>query len=275
VIDTDSLSGQSPAAPQPGGELAPVRPDAPVVRRSRIPERDFRVANQPAFVLHSYPYKETSLIVDVFSRDHGRVALVAKGAKRPHSKLRGVLQTFQPLSLGWSGKSEVRTLTSAEWLGGLLPLEKAALLCGFYLNELLIKFVARDDPHRALFDHYVEALNRLAHEETAAIVLRRFELALLKETGFAGDIGIDAESRQAVLPKAVYVVDPERGPRPARAADTSPKVSGKTLLDMQRGDYSDAVTQTQSKFLMRFLLAHHLGGVPLNTRQILLDLMQL
>lgn len=275
MIDTDSLSGQSPATPQAGGELAPARPDAPAVRRSRSPEREFRVANQPAFVLHSYPYKETSLIVDVFSRDHGRVALVAKGAKRPHSKLRGVLQTFQPLSLGWSGKSEVRTLTSAEWLGGLLPLEKAALLCGFYLNELLVKFVARDDPHRALFDHYVEALNRLAHDETAAIVLRRFELALLKETGFAGDIGIDAESRQAVMPEDVYVVDPERGPRPARAADTSPKVSGKTLLDMQRGDYSDAATQTQSKFLMRFLLAHHLGGVPLNTRQILLDLMQL
>ena len=275
MIDTDSLSGQPPATPQSGGELTPARPDAPAVRRNRSPERDFRVANQPAFVLHSYPYKETSLIVDVFSRDHGRVALVAKGAKRPHSKLRGVLQTFQPLSLGWSGKSEVRTLTSAEWLGGLLPLEKAALLCGFYLNELLIKFVARDDPHRALFDHYVEALNRLAHEETAAIVLRRFELALLKETGFAGDIGIDAESRQPVMPEASYVVDPERGPRPAKAADTSPRVSGKTLLDMQRGDYSDAATQTQSKFLMRFLLAHHLGGVPLNTRQILLDLMQL
>ncbi|SMP69630.1 DNA repair protein RecO [Noviherbaspirillum suwonense] len=274
-METDSLSGQPPATPPPGGELAPARADAPAARRPRPPEKDFRVANQPAFVLHSYPYKETSLIVDVFSRDHGRIALVAKGAKRPHSKLRGVLQTFQPLSLGWSGKSEVRTLTSAEWLGGLLPLEKAALLCGFYLNELLIKFVARDDPHRALFDHYVEALNRLAHEETAAIVLRRFELALLKETGFAGDIGIDAQNRAPVQPENWYVVDPERGARPARTADTSPKVSGKTLLDMQRGDYTDAATQTQSKFLMRYLLAHHLGGVPLNTRQILLDLMQL
>jgi DNA repair protein RecO (recombination protein O) len=274
-MDTDSLSGQSPDAPQPGSEPAPARPDAQPVRRNRSPEKDSRIANQPAFVLHSYPYKETSLIVDVFSRDHGRVALVAKGAKRPHSKLRGVLQTFQPLSLGWSGKSEVRTLTSAEWLGGLLPLEKSALLCGFYLNELLVKFVARDDPHRPLFDHYVEALNRLAHEETAAIVLRRFELALLKETGFAGNIGIDAESREPVTADAWYVVDPERGPRPARPADTSPRVSGKTLLDMQRGDYTDTATQTQSKFLMRFLLAHHLGGVPLNTRQILLDLMQL
>jgi DNA repair protein RecO (recombination protein O) len=274
-MDTDSLSGHSSDAPQPGSELAPARPDAPPVRRSRSHEKDTRIANQPAFVLHSYPYKETSLIVDVFSRDYGRVALVAKGAKRPHSKLRGVLQTFQPLSLGWSGKSEVRTLTSAEWLGGLLPLEKSALLCGFYLNELLVKFVARDDPHRPLFDHYVEALNRLAHEETAAIVLRRFELALLKETGFAGNIGLDAENREPVTADAWYVVDPERGPRPARPADTSPRVSGKTLLDMQRGDYTDAATQTQSKFLMRFLLAHHLGGVPLNTRQILLDLMQL
>lgn len=275
MIDTDNRSGQSPDAPLPASELALARPEAPVVRRSRSPEKDVRVVNQPSFVLHSYPYKETSLIVDVFSRDHGRVALVAKGAKRPHSKLRGVLQTFQPLALGWSGKSEVRNLTSAEWLGGLLPLEKAALLCGFYLNELLVKFVARDDPHPVLFNHYVEALNRLAHEETAAIVLRRFELALLKETGFAGDVGMDTESREPVAPDAVYVVDPERGARPARVADTSPRVSGKTLLDMQRGDYSDAATQTQSKFLMRFLLAHHLGGVPLNTRQILLDLMQL
>ena len=83
---------------------------------------EYRIAEQPAFVLHSYPYRETSLIIDVLSRDHGRLALVAKGAKRPHSALRGVLQTFQPLALSWSGKSEVRTLTGAEWVGGMLPL---------------------------------------------------------------------------------------------------------------------------------------------------------
>ena len=92
--------------------------------RARPAEREHRVVNQPAFVLHSYPYKETSLIVEVFSRDFGRVPLIAKGAKRPHSQLRGVLQTFQPLQLGWTGKSEVRTLTTAEWIGGLLPLER-------------------------------------------------------------------------------------------------------------------------------------------------------
>ncbi len=233
------------------------------------------MTGQPAFVLHSYPYKETSLIVDVFSRDYGRIALIAKGAKRPHSKLRGVLQTFQPLSVGWSGKAEVRTLTQAEWIGGLLPLEKSALLCGFYLNELLVKLLARDDPHPALFDHYVATLNQLAHDEPAPIVLRKFERALLKETGVGGNFTICAATGQPVDEGKTYVVDPERGPRPAHPADMAPRVSGKTLLDMEREDYSDATTQTQSKFLMRFLLAHHLGGAPLNTRQILIDLMQL
>jgi DNA repair protein RecO (recombination protein O) len=244
-------------------------------RRSKTPENEYRVSAQPGFVLHSYPYKETSLIVDVFSRDYGRIALVAKGAKRPHSKLRGVLQTFQPLSVGWSGKSEVRTLTAAEWVGGLLPLEKAALLCGFYLNELLVKLLARDDPHAALFDHYIAALNQLAHDEPAPIVLRKFERALLKEIGVATDFTMCTSTAKAVDPEQSYVVDPEHGPRIARAADRWPCVSGKTLLDMERQDYADLATQTQSKMLMRFLLAHHLGGMQLNTRQILIDLMQL
>jgi DNA repair protein RecO (recombination protein O) len=253
----------------------PTAQQAQAGRTTRPAEKETRIAEQPAFVLHSYPYKETSLIVEMFTREFGRVPLMAKGAKRPHSKLRGVLQTFQPLSVGFSGKSEVRNLTSAEWLGGLLPLEKSALLCGFYLNELLVRLLARDDPHPALFDHYVAALNEFGHGEPPAIVLRRFELALLKETGVANNLSICAESREPVLPEGVYVVDPERGARPARQADTSPAVSGKTLLDMERGDYADTNTQMQSKFLMRFLLAHHLGGTQLNTRQILIDLMQL
>ena len=251
------------------------KPAAKSARRARAAEPDTRVVNQPGFVLHSYPYKETSLIVDVFTRDHGRVALVAKGAKRPHSKLRGVLQTFQPLNVSWSGKAEVRTLIDAEWIGGLLPLEKSALLCGFYLNELLVKMLARDDAHPALFDHYVATLNQLAHDEPPAIALRKFERALLKETGVIGDWRVCTATGEAVLPDRYYVVDPERGPRPARASDTAPQVLGKTLLDMGQEDYGDPLTQTQSKFLMRSLLAHHLHGAPLNTRQILIDLLQL
>ena len=248
---------------------------APSRRRLVRPNPGGRVSGQPAFVLHSYPYKETSLIVDMFTRDFGRVGLVAKGAKRPHSALRGVLQTFQPLQAAWSGKAELRTLIGAEWVGGMLPLEKTALLCGFYLNELLVKLVARDDPHPALFDHYVSTLNQLAHNEPAAIVLRKFERALLKETGVAADLTVCTSTRAPVEANAEYVVDPERGPRPARASDQAPSVCGKTLIDMEREDYLDPVTQLQSKQLMRFLLAHHLGGQPLNTRQILIDLLQL
>jgi DNA repair protein RecO (recombination protein O) len=266
------------SAPAAAAPVTPVAPASPP-KRPRAPSRErtfgTKVAGQPAFVLHSYPYKETSLIIDLFTRDFGRVALIAKGAKRPHSQLRGVLQTFQPLSSSWVGKSELRTLTDAEWVGGMLPLEKTALLCGFYLNELLVKLLARDDAHPALFDHYVATLNQLAHNEPAPIVLRKFERALLRETGVSADLSRCTATRAPVRSDVVYVVDPERGPRPERASDQSPRVAGKTLLDMEREDYQDAATQSQSKQLMRFLLAHHLGGAPLNTRQILIDLSQL
>lgn len=241
----------------------------------RAPLKDSRCLAQPGFVLHSYPYKETSLILDVFSRDYGRIALVAKGAKRPHSQLRNVLQSFQPLNLGWSGKSEIRTLISAEWVGGMLPLEKSGLLCGFYLNELLLKFLVRDAPHSALFRHYVSTLSQLAHNEPAQIVLRKFELLLLTESGLIGDLSICTSSKNRLLADLYYVLEPEKGARPARAEDKIPKVLGKTLLDMCNEDYSDPTTQLQSKMLMRFLLTYHLHGIPLNTRQILIDLQKL
>ncbi|GAC1407872.1 MAG: DNA repair protein RecO [Burkholderiaceae bacterium] len=262
-----------PASPESRVPVAkPIRRE---LRAAKSVIRDHRISGQPGFVLHSFPYKETSLIVDVFTRDHGRVALVAKGAKRPHSRLRGALQTFQPLSVGWSGKSEVRILTSAEWVGGMPPLEKAALLCGFYLNELLFKMLARDDPHPGLFDHYVATLNQLAHLEPAPIVLRKFERVLLQQTGVGGDLTHCASTGAMVEPGGTYVVEPERGVRAVVASDTTPRILGKTLLDMEHENYADAATQTQSKFLMRHLLAHHLGGTPLNTRQILIDLLQL
>jgi DNA repair protein RecO (recombination protein O) len=263
-------------APPPAPASAPAPAPAPArPERRRTPARDSRVLGQPGFVLHSYPYKETSLIVDMFTRDHGRIGVVAKGAKRPLSKLRGVLQTFQPLSISFSGKSELRTLIDADWVGGMLPVEKTALLCGFYLNELLVKLLARDDPHPKLFDHYVATLNELAHNEPVQIVLRKFERALLKETGVAADLTRDTGTRARVEPGELYVVDPERGARTARMGDTWPVVTGKTLIDMENEHYGDPQTQAQSKQLMRFLLAYHLGGAPLNTRQILIDLMQL
>ncbi|WP_061136282.1 DNA repair protein RecO [Caballeronia fortuita] len=242
----------------------------------RKPRSDFRVAEQPGFVLHSYPYRETSLIIDVLSRDHGRIALVAKGAKRPHSALRGVLQTFQPLGLSWTGKGEVRTLTTAEWVGGMLPLAGDALLCGFYVNELLVKFCAREDAHPALFNHYVLTLSRLAHDEPAAQVLRSFECVLLRETGYAMNL-LRTVARELVVADARYVFDPDRGVREASADLPAqwPVMSGQTLIDMERDDYTNPQTAAQSKTLMRFLLNHYLGGTPLATRQILIDLQKL
>ncbi|AJP58626.1 DNA repair protein RecO [Pandoraea vervacti] len=245
---------------------------------ARSAEREqSRVTEQPGFVLHSYPYRETSLIIDVLTRDHGRIALVAKGAKRPHSALRGVLQTFQPLSLAWLGKGELRTLTKAEWVGGLRPLEGDALLSGFYLNELLVKFCARDDPHDKLFQHYLTTLHHLAHGEPAGIILRAFERVLLRETGYAVAFDRCTQTRGKVTADRRYVFHPDWGVRPARGDEPTdwPVVIGQTLLDMEQDDYSRAQTVQQSKLLMRFLLNHHLGGVPLNTRQILLDLQKL
>src|SRR5678816_2785703 len=118
---------------------------------------------QAAFVLHTYPYRETSVIVETLTEEHGRVALVARGAKRPRSELRGVLQAFQPLTLSWAGTAELKTLVKAEWRGGFPLPGGAALLCGFYLNELLLKLLAREDPHPVLWNAYAETLLALTH----------------------------------------------------------------------------------------------------------------
>ncbi|WP_321962660.1 DNA repair protein RecO [Paraburkholderia sp. J7] len=261
------------AEPRPARKTT-ARSQLPRASRSTTP--DYRIAEQPAFVLHSYPYRETSLIIDVLSRDHGRVALVAKGAKRPHSALRGVLQTFQPLALSWTGKGEVRTLTGAEWVGGMLPLTGDALLCGFYVNELLVKFIAREDPHPELFRHYVVTLTRLAHDEPPVQVLRSFERVLLREAGYALALNRTV-NRKAVVAEGRYVFDPERGVREASDEWPAqwPLLSGQTLLDMEEDDYHRPQTVAQSKALMRFLLNTYLGGTPLATRQILIDLQNL
>ncbi|MDR0564817.1 MAG: DNA repair protein RecO, partial [Azoarcus sp.] len=142
-----------------------------------------RIAQQPARVLHTLPWRETSLIAEVFTRNHGRLALVAKGARRPMSEMRGVLMAFQPLLIGWSGAGEVKTLTHGEWRGAHPPLTGRALLCGYYLNELLLKLTAREDPHPALFDAFEATLAALRQEENLPPLLRRFELTLLRELG--------------------------------------------------------------------------------------------
>src|SRR6187200_2060423 len=138
--------------------------------------RPLRRDDQPAFVLHTYPYRETSVIVEALTAEFGRVAMVARGARRPRSELRGLLQAFQPLLLSWFGQVELKTLLKAEWRGGLPRLGGSALWCGFYLNELLLKLLAREDPHPRLFGAYRAALEGLAADAADhAGCLRRFE----------------------------------------------------------------------------------------------------
>lgn len=232
---------------------------------------------QPAFVLHSYPYRETSLVLEVFTRDFGRIALVARGARRPRSALRGVLLAFQPLLLNWGGKSELRTLHKAEWQGGLPQLKGTALLCGFYLNELMVKLLPREDPHERLYQIYCETLHALCNGCDHAVMLRRFEKQLLKELGYALTLDRDIASGEAVEAGRSYRYLIERGPvqDAAGGAENRLELSGQTLLDIARDDYSNPVTLQQSKALMRMLINHYLGNQTLNTRQLLKDLQQL
>ncbi len=236
-----------------------------------------RQEEQSAFVLHSYPYRETSLVLEVLSREHGRVALVARGARRPRSALRGLLMAFQPLSLSWFGKHELRTLHSAEWQGGQPQLRGTALLCGFYLNELLINLMARDDPHERLFDYYQMTLQRLAHEDNHAATLRCFEKHMLQELGYALLLEQEAGTGQPINPAMRYRYVVERGAMSEKVAAAQDEaqglpVLGKTLQDMAADDYSDALSAQQSKQLMRLLLNHHLAGKPLHTRELIKDL---
>jgi DNA repair protein RecO (recombination protein O) len=143
-----------------------------------------RASQQPAYVLHSLAYRETSLVVELWTRELGKISVLAKGARRPHSALRTVLLGFQPLLVSVSGRGDVKTLTAAEWVGGHLPPEGEALFSAYYLNELLMRGLLRDDPHPHLFDNYALALARLASAMPVAPTVRQFELALLAELGY-------------------------------------------------------------------------------------------
>lgn len=230
-----------------------------------------KVDNELAFILHAYPYRETSLIVEALSRERGRVSLVARGARRPLSSLKSRLLAFQPLLLSWFGKGGLRTLHAAEWRGGDLRLSGQALMCGFYLNELLLKLLSQDDPHETLFDRYVATLDALAAASDPEPILRRFEMDLLSELGYAQTLDRQADGVK-IDPAGRYGYQPGEGVV-ARASGGG--YGGKTLLDMASGDFSDPRTLAESKQLMRGLINHYLGDKPLMTRQLLVDLQSL
>ncbi|MCC7326333.1 MAG: DNA repair protein RecO [Burkholderiales bacterium] len=240
--------------------------------------------DEPAFVLHAYPYRETSLIVEAFTPGHGRVAMVARGARRPRSETRGLLQAFQPLTLSWAGAGELKTLRDAQWRGGLPLPGGSALLCGFYLNELLLKLLPREDPHPALFDDYATALAALAAQPAAVVqatVLRRFEVRLLAELGYALLLTHDADSGATIDPAAMYHYVFDRGPCRATGGEVRepaprvPLVRGATLLGLAAHTFPDADSAAEAKRLMREILDHHLEERHIFSRRIVRDLLAL
>ncbi|MEQ1662269.1 MAG: DNA repair protein RecO [Thiobacillus sp.] len=238
---------------------------------------DARINNEPGFILHTYPFKETSVVAEVFTRSHGRVALIARGARRPASALRGLMQPFTPLLLSWFGKADLKTLHAAEWQGGLIAPQGRALMCGFYLNELLLRLLARGDAHEILYERYAVTLDQLAGE-TCNIdyerILRRFEKNLLSEIGYGATFDREADTRLPIKPGAHYVFQPERGALPASGQPGCP-VSGQTLIDLATDQFERSATLVEAKALMRSLINHTLGGKPLYTRQLLRELTDL
>lgn len=234
-----------------------------------------RADQEPAYVLHTYAYKETSLIVEAFTRRFGRVALLARGARRPRSAMRGLLLSFHRLRLSWSGSAELGNLMGVEWSGGAGSLAGAGLMCGFYVNELVLRLLPRDDPHEALFDTYGESLELLAATGAHGPVLRRFEKRLLAELGYAVELERDADSRP-IDPDQVYFYEPERGAVPVQGGGHGGLlVHGRTLLDLSRDDYERPETREQGRELMRELIARRLHGQSLHTRGILKELNEL
>ena len=247
-----------------------------------------RVSDEPAYVLHRYDWSESSLILEVFTCHHGRIALVAKGAKRPSSNFRPILLPLQPLRLNFGGDAEIRTLKGAEWVGGHVMPTGDALLSGYYLNELMLRLLARDDPHTGLFDIYRQTVKVLSSglDNTTAPLLRAFELLLLQDIGSLPDLTQQTLTLQPLQLEKNYVLLAEAG---LRASQQAPCLSGAQWLQLHTAlQTTDALTallrvcaecpgedraalQTQ----LRNLLHYHCGVNSLRTRQVMMELQSL
>jgi DNA repair protein RecO (recombination protein O) len=252
-------------------------------------------APQPAYLLHRYDWSESSLICDLFTRGEGRVVVAAKGAKRPYSQLRPVLMPFQRLNVGYGsrrtrgaaaegGTPEVQPLRSAEWAGGPAMLLGGALLTGFYLNELLMKLLARHDAHPALFDAYAQTLPALAGGDELRIeaALRAFELQLLREIGLLPGLERVTQTQQPLAPGVPHALRPESGLVPVAPGEPGLYADGWRALQRALDDADLGALQraclpalAELKPQLRQLLHYHLGSPRLRTRQLMMDLQNL
>lgn len=227
------------------------------------------------YILHHRPFRDSSRILDLLSRDFGKLSLVARGSRGSRSKLRGVLRPFMPLSMSWVLKSDLGTLVGAEIRGAPLSLAGDALLSGYYVNELLIHFLHRHDPQPEVFDVYEQTLKALGASAQVAPCLRQFEVELLRHTGYAMNLDCEWQTQRSLEPARYYQYRVEQGPVPVSGSEGPLVFSGATLTAIgarafDRPDILNAATR-----LMRVVIDHHLGGRPLNSRRILADIRKL
>jgi DNA repair protein RecO (recombination protein O) len=227
-----------------------------------------RVELEPGFILHHRPFRDTSALLEVFSRDHGRVGLVARGARGPRSRLKGLLRPFQPLLLSWQLRGELGTLTGAEAAGpsGPPPAGGDALLGLYYASELLLRMTGRLDPHAPLFDAYATTVAVLTSGQPVAPQLRRFELGLLEALGYGLDLARDAAG-DALDPAASYRYDAAHGL--TRCRGDAGALSGESLLALARDHLAEPRQLADARRLLRAALDAHLDGRPLRTRELL------
>lgn len=232
-----------------------------------------RIEHEAGWVLHHRPYRETSLLLEVFSREHGRIGLVANGARRPKSRLRATLQPFQPLLFSWSQRGELGTLRQAELQGAMPGLSGDALYAGFYLNELLMRLCLRGDPHPELFDSYCQAVKALAVNDEPGSLLRLFERDLLEAIGYGLQLELEAASGQAIQAGKQYLYDIEHGPRLLlEEASSDSSVQGETLIALRCGALDNARLRSQAKRILQTALKPLLEDKPLRSVQTLRQL---
>lgn len=232
-------------------------------------QQSHRVSLEPAFILHGRDFRDSSRLLDVFTREFGRVTLVAKGARSARSKLQGILQPFAPLLISWSGKGDVQTLTGAESVKSNIHLTGKQVMSGYYINELMQRLTTFHDPHPELFELYQDTLGNFAKDEDE-IVLRRFEKHLLTEIGYGLNLLTDSDSGSPVKEDSAYYYDIENGPVYCNDNTVEGEfiIKGQTLIELNHEKFSCVETQKEAKQLMRIILSHHLGDKPLKTRSL-------